>query len=140
MTLQTGWCTLLSICIISRIPIATASPQVPKLSGECYAKEGDLNIGFFHPIRGVGDDFLCSDRLFSASRVIHVESFVYAINVINSRRDLLPNITLGFVIVDSCKRDLTALARSLYLIPDNTVAYRNRSLGKCSFTYIILNL
>ena len=51
-------------------------------------------------------------------QTLKFQVFRYAINEINQKEDLLPNITLGFIIMDDCFRDLTALARSLTFIPD----------------------
>ena len=93
--------------------------SVPRLNGECYVKRGDLNIGLLQSSRDVGDDMLCSDDLHSKSALQYVDAVKFAIDEINDRDDLLPNITLGYVILDSCNKDLVALARSLYFIPDS---------------------
>ena len=42
-----------------------------------------------------------------------LEAMLYAIDVINSDPDLLPNITLGFDISDTCKRENVALMKLL---------------------------
>ena len=39
------------------------------------------------------------------------EAMVYAINNINANPRLLPNVTLGFVILDDCLKPTTALAQ-----------------------------
>ena len=36
---------------------------------------------------------------------------------VNSRTDILPNITLGLVILDDCGSELAALAQSLRFLP-----------------------
>ena len=41
----------------------------------------------------------------------------YVIADVNSRMDILPNITLGLVILDDCRRDLGALAQTLRFLP-----------------------
>ena len=41
----------------------------------------------------------------------------YVIADVNSRVDILPNITLGLVILDDCGRDLAALAQTLRFLP-----------------------
>ncbi len=61
----------------------------------------------------------CDDSFFYDA-IQYVESFVYVIETINNRSDLLPNITLGYVILDTCMDELSALARAMYLIPDDS--------------------
>ena len=41
----------------------------------------------------------------------------YVIADVNSRADILPNITLGLVILDDCGSELAALAQSLRFLP-----------------------
>ena len=41
----------------------------------------------------------------------------YVIADVNSRVDILPNITLGLVILDDCGRDLASLAQTLRFLP-----------------------
>ena len=43
--------------------------------------------------------------------VQHTEAMVYAIDNINADPRLLPNVTLGFVILDDCLKPTTALAQ-----------------------------
>ena len=67
----------------------------------------------------------CGTELESDLELQFVEAFRWAVDRVNSRHDLLPNITIGFSILDDCGRDLTALAKSLYLIPpDDSYALR----------------
>ncbi len=47
-----------------------------------------------------------------------MQVFKFAIEEINRSPHLLPNISLGYVFMDSCSRDIVALARALYFIPD----------------------
>ena len=48
-----------------------------------------------------------------------LEAMLYAIDVINSDPDLLPNITLGFDIRDTCKRENVALDETIDLVFSN---------------------
>ncbi len=108
---------------ISTIMVRVSSSDIQGLEAKCYAKIGDINIGLLLPIHGAGVGEFCGSQLYSVDRVKAVEGFVYAVNEINSRLDLLPNITLGFVVFDDCHRDVTALARSTQFVPDqNTKA------------------
>ena len=93
--------------------------SIPNLSMDCYIQKGDLNIGYIKQIHKMNTDNFCGEELESSLELQFVEAFRWAIDQVNSRPDLLPNITLGFAILDDCGRDLTALAKSLYLIPSN---------------------
>lgn len=93
--------------------------SIPNLSMDCYIQEGDLNIGYIKQIHKMNTDNFCGEELESSLELQFVEAFRWAIDQVNAKADLLPNMTLGFVILDDCGRDLTALAKSLYLIPSN---------------------
>ena len=99
--------------------------SVPKLNGECYVRMGDLNIGILLSSRDAGVDMLCSKGLKSRTVLQYVEAVKFSIEEINERKDLLPNITIGYVFLDTCDKDLVALARSLYLVPDARSINRN---------------
>ena len=99
--------------------------SVPNLNGECYMRKGDLNIGILLSSRDTGVNMLCSEGLKSKTVLQYVEAVKFAIDEINERTDLLPNITIGYVFLDTCDKDLVALARSLYFIPDTRIINRN---------------
>ncbi|XP_071105255.1 uncharacterized protein [Haliotis cracherodii] len=48
-----------------------------------------------------------------------VEAVAFAVREVNSREDILPNVTLGFTMMDDCSKDTTALVRALHLIQNN---------------------
>ena len=114
--MKTG--TLL-ICLVAVLPRCSLGRiSVPRLDGQCHLRRGDLNIGLLFSARGEGTEMLCSDGLFVPVALQLVESFKFAVEEINARQDVLPNITLGYAILDVCMDDLTALARSLYFMPN----------------------
>ena len=53
---------------------------------------------------------------------------VYAVQEINNDTTVLPNVTLGFAIVDDCNKDTTAMTRALQFIQKNT--FKGDELGK----------
>ena len=109
---------VLYILFLSYQVLGFQSVSVPKLNGVCYEKPGDLNTGLLVSVSGRGKDEYCDKGLGSQWRPQYVEAFKYAIEQLNNRDDILENITLGYVIMDTCGTDLAALARSLYFIPD----------------------
>ena len=113
-------CSWLLTFVIVVIKIGTVNGvTIPNMNMDCYIQEGNLNIGFMKQIHKMETDTFCGDNLESEYELQYVEAFRWAIDQVNARTDLLPNITLGFAVLDDCGRDLTALAKSLYLIPSS---------------------
>ena len=95
------------------------SISVPDLSGKCHYNLGDVNIALFVQISAAGQDKLCADDMKSKYKPQYVESFKYALDEINEDDKILPNVTLGYVVMDICGRDLVALSRSLAFISES---------------------
>jgi len=79
-----------------------------------YARVAEVNIGNLVTVHEL-------DRLGECSEIYANEFLVYkamdfAVDQINRRRDLLPNITVGFVQLDDCNNDLKALEVSMYFV------------------------
>ena len=106
------------VIVVTKIGIVNGV-TIPNMNMDCYIQEGHLNIGFMKQIHKMETDTFCGDNLESEYELQYVEAFRWAIDQVNARTDLLPNITLGFAVLDDCGRDLTALAKSLYLIPSS---------------------
>ncbi len=121
---RTGGAFRLFALVSLRILLATAI-VIPDLEMDCYIEEGDLNIAFIKQIHTMDIDSFCGEDLESEYELQYVEAFRWAVHQVNARTDLLPNLTLGFAVLDDCGRDLTALAKTLYLIPDDS-DHRNR--------------
>ncbi len=88
---------------------------------QCYSRAGDINIGYLTTIRAFGESYdTCSEELGNVDRLQYVEAFRYTVEEVNNNPDILPNVTLGFVIMDACERDLTALTQSMRFLPLET--------------------
>ena len=91
---------------------------VPSLTCVNYARRGDYNFGGIfsvHEDSPSRDGDQCSPELYTFIMYI-VESMVFAVDEINNRSDLLPNVTLGFDIRDDCLSDDLALWTAMALI------------------------
>uniref|UniRef100_A0A8C7C8D1 Glutamate metabotropic receptor 7 n=1 Tax=Oncorhynchus kisutch TaxID=8019 RepID=A0A8C7C8D1_ONCKI len=90
-------------------------------SQEIYAPhsirmEGDLTLGGLFPVhaRGIPGE-PCGD-IKKENGIHRLEAMMYALDQINSDDELLPNITLGARVLDTCSRDTYALEQSLTFV------------------------
>ena len=100
---------------------------IPNLSGKCYLDLRDLNIGINVYVSARGDgNMYCLPQLDPRLwRVQNTEAMKYSFMEINNNKDILPNISLGYVMVDGCNRDIVSLARTLSFIPDRNMSVWN---------------
>ena len=114
---------LLVVLLLLLLRLMNAFKAIPRLNGVCYVKEGDINIGVFNTISRKGMKKYCSEELLEPTRTQYPEVTKYAIAEINNSTKILPNISLGYVMIDTCTTDLVALARTLSFItgPAQTV-------------------
>lgn len=108
-------CVVLVVLLLGR----TSALVIPGLEMDCYIQAGDLNIAYMKEIHSMSIESLCGQDLESEYEMQYVEAFRWAVDQVNLRTDLLRNISLGFAVLDDCGRDLTALAKSMYIIPNN---------------------
>ena len=83
-------------------------PSIP-VKAEGIYKDGKVIIGGLLTVRHKNSDDSCGD--LKPQGLAYVEAVIYAIETINKDKSLLPNVTLGYDIMDSC--DSPALANSL---------------------------
>ncbi|XP_033633354.1 metabotropic glutamate receptor 4-like [Asterias rubens] len=91
---------------------------VPSLSCVSYVRRGDYNLGGIfsvHEDSHTLDGDQCSEELYTFVMYV-VESMVFAIDEINNRTDILPDVQLGFEIRDDCLSDDLALWTAMALI------------------------
>ncbi|XP_078679227.1 metabotropic glutamate receptor 3-like isoform X1 [Branchiostoma floridae x Branchiostoma belcheri] len=82
-----------------------------------YAElKGDLTIGGLFPVHNKGQGGKPCGKLNSDRGIQRLEAMLYAIKEINSNTSLLPGITLGAHILDTCARDTYALEQSLEFV------------------------
>ncbi|XP_052788467.1 metabotropic glutamate receptor 2-like [Mya arenaria] len=82
-----------------------------------WIEEGDVNIGAILSIHSSISLFNCTDTIQDARKIQNVEALNFAVQEINKRSDILPNISLGFVILDDCLSPSIALARAMQFMP-----------------------
>ena len=104
---------------------------VPELNPEPYMDLQDINIGLMVSIRRPSFTKYCADNWGSPEQSQLAEMLPFVVKQTNARTDILPNITLGYVVLDGCQRDVTALGKALSLIPRgkclNSTFIKNRN-------------
>lgn len=110
------WSMLL--LFIMKIPEAASSPIVmPDIS---YVISGDVYLGAIFGVYDFSLEEVCGDQISHLVLYHFMQAAVYALDKINKDATLLPNITLGLVILDDCRKTEVALARTLqFSLNDN---------------------
>ena len=88
--------------------------------------DADVVIGALFPIY----HYLIKKYTINVNSIAWVESFLFAIDQINHNLDLLPNVTLGYIVKDTCNDAELALRQSLSFMVD-VEYFRNKTDAKC---------
>uniref|UniRef100_A0A8C6YH02 Receptor ligand binding region domain-containing protein n=1 Tax=Naja naja TaxID=35670 RepID=A0A8C6YH02_NAJNA len=78
--------------------------------------EGDITLGGLFPVHARGPNGAPCGDIQQQDGVHRLEAMLYALDQINSDPELLPNVTLGARILDTCSRDTYALEQSLTFV------------------------
>ncbi|XP_032555358.1 metabotropic glutamate receptor 7 isoform X1 [Chiroxiphia lanceolata] len=78
--------------------------------------EGDITLGGLFPVHAKGSSSSPCGDIKKENGIHRLEAMLYALDQINSDPDLLPNVTLGARILDTCSRDTYALEQSLTFV------------------------
>uniref|UniRef100_A0A3P9IJY5 G-protein coupled receptors family 3 profile domain-containing protein n=1 Tax=Oryzias latipes TaxID=8090 RepID=A0A3P9IJY5_ORYLA len=90
-------------------------------SQEIYAPhsirvEGDVTLGGLFPVHTRGVPGTPCGDIKKENGIHRLEAMMYALDQINNDEELLPNVTLGARILDTCSRDTYALEQSLTFV------------------------
>ncbi|XP_058244753.1 glutamate receptor, metabotropic 6a [Hemibagrus wyckioides] len=77
---------------------------------------GDITLGGLFPVHSKGPLGQACGEIKKEKGIHRMEAMLYALDQINSDPELLPNITLGARILDTCSRDTYALEQSLTFV------------------------
>lgn len=100
---------LLLLCQLCLLGEATPTDQV------AVSVPGDIILGGLFPVHEKGERTACGPQIYHRG-VQRLEAMMYAIDRINNNKDILPNISLGVHILDTCSRDTYALNQSLQFV------------------------
>uniref|UniRef100_A0A8C6NTT1 Glutamate metabotropic receptor 4 n=1 Tax=Nothobranchius furzeri TaxID=105023 RepID=A0A8C6NTT1_NOTFU len=96
------------------------SLSTPKGPGQAHLNsiriDGDISLGGLFPVHARGHDGKPCGELKKEKGIHRLEAMLFALDRINNDNNLLPNITLGARILDTCSRDTHALEQSLTFV------------------------
>lgn len=111
-----GLCALLVLLSLFLTTLA-AKPKGP---GHTHLNsiriDGDISLGGLFPVHARGHGGKACGELKKEKGIHRLEAMLFALDRINNDHDLLPNITLGARILDTCSRDTHALEQSLTFV------------------------
>ncbi|XP_019737345.1 metabotropic glutamate receptor 8-like isoform X2 [Hippocampus comes] len=95
-------------------PSATADPQ--QEYAHSIRLDGDIILGGLFPVHARGERGLPCGELKKEKGIHRLEAMLFAIDLVNKDPQLLPNVTLGARVLDTCSRDTHALEQSLTFV------------------------
>lgn len=78
--------------------------------------DGNIILGGLFPVHARGERGVPCGELKKEKGLYWLEAMLFAMDLINKDPDLLPNITLGECILDTCSQDTYALEQSLIFV------------------------
>ncbi|XP_077424336.1 metabotropic glutamate receptor 8-like isoform X2 [Vanacampus margaritifer] len=78
--------------------------------------DGDIILGGLFPVHARGERGQPCGELKKEKGIHRLEAMLFAIDLVNKDPELLPNITLGARVLDTCSRDTHALEQSLTFV------------------------
>uniref|UniRef100_A0AAR2JLJ0 G-protein coupled receptors family 3 profile domain-containing protein n=1 Tax=Pygocentrus nattereri TaxID=42514 RepID=A0AAR2JLJ0_PYGNA len=106
-------------CILLTVFLATLAAR-PKGPGHVHLNsiriDGDITLGGLFPVHARGHGGKPCGELKKEKGIHRLEAMLFALDRINNDHELLPNITLGARILDTCSRDTHALEQSLTFV------------------------
>ncbi|MEQ2240390.1 Metabotropic glutamate receptor 4 [Ilyodon furcidens] len=109
---------LLLLVLYSSLKVSLAAK--PKGPGQTHLNsiriDGDISLGGLFPVHARGHDGKPCGELKKEKGIHRLEAMLFALDRINNDNNLLPNITLGARILDTCSRDTHALEQSLTFV------------------------
>lgn len=77
-------------------------------------------IGVVLPVHRYKSTVLCSDETNDFGIFKRMESIVFAIDEINNNKTLLPEVKLGFAMIDDCDNELVTIVKSFHFIQNTS--------------------
>uniref|UniRef100_A0A8C8RR28 Metabotropic glutamate receptor 3 n=1 Tax=Pelusios castaneus TaxID=367368 RepID=A0A8C8RR28_9SAUR len=104
----TLWLLLAATCLAS-----SQNPGYSTVAKKEISTEGDLVIGGLFPVHEKGSSIEECGKINEHRGIQRLEAMLFALDEINKDQRILPGITLGAHILDTCSKDTYALEQSL---------------------------
>ncbi|XP_058487997.1 metabotropic glutamate receptor 7-like [Solea solea] len=106
---------------VFRLLLNLLSLLEPAAALEIYAPhsirvEGDVTLGGLFPVHARGAPGTPCGDIKKENGIHRLEAMMYALDQINGDDEVLPNVTLGARVLDTCSRDTYALEQSLTFV------------------------
>ncbi|XP_055773968.1 metabotropic glutamate receptor 4-like isoform X4 [Salvelinus fontinalis] len=112
--------SLIRLLLLLYCSLMTAQAAKPKGPGGTHLSsiriDGDISLGGLFPVHARGNEGKACGELKKEKGIHRLEAMLFALDRINNDHSLLPNITLGARILDTCSRDTHALEQSLTFV------------------------
>ncbi|XP_063662658.1 metabotropic glutamate receptor 7 isoform X3 [Pan troglodytes] len=113
LTLMKFPCCVLEVLLCA---LAAAARGQEMYAPHSIRIEGDVTLGGLFPVHAKGPSGVPCGDIKRENGIHRLEAMLYALDQINSDPNLLPNVTLGARILDTCSRDTYALEQSLTFV------------------------
>lgn len=113
LTLMKFPCCVLEVLLCA---LAAAARGQEMYAPHSIRIEGDVTLGGLFPVHAKGPSGVPCGDIKRENGIHRLEAMLYALDQINSDPSLLPNVTLGARILDTCSRDTYALEQSLTFV------------------------
>ncbi|XP_067349412.1 glutamate receptor, metabotropic 8b isoform X2 [Channa argus] len=130
----------LSLLMVKSCWLLGFASQKPAITGDSHQSQleyahsirvdGDIILGGLFPVHSRGERGIPCGELKKEKGIHRLEAMLFAIDLINKDPELLPNVTLGARILDTCSRDTHALEQSLTFV--QALIERDGSDVRCS--------
>uniref|UniRef100_A0A9J7YQ92 Glutamate metabotropic receptor 8 n=1 Tax=Cyprinus carpio carpio TaxID=630221 RepID=A0A9J7YQ92_CYPCA len=112
---RTQYQLLLFLCYW--FPVSLQRVETPPVEyAHSIRLDGDIILGGLFPVHSRGERGVPCGELKKEKGIHRLEAMLFAIDLINKDPELLPNVTLGARILDTCSRDTYALEQSLTFV------------------------
>lgn len=103
---------LFVLTLLQRLPMMLQSKMY--IEREAVLIPGDIVLGGLFPIHEKGGSS-CGTSIYHRG-MQRLEAMLFAVDQINKKDEILPGVTLGVHILDTCGRDTYALNQSLHFV------------------------
>lgn len=124
-----GTLTVLLLSLLHLSAAITAQPDALSVT-----QPGDIMLGGLFPIHEKGEKSPCGHKVYYRG-LQRLEAMMFAIDTINADKNILPGLTLGVNILDTCSRDTYALNQSLQFIK-SSLNNLDSSIFECPNTMV----